>query len=169
MRKRGKPGPHEENDEKRSRHGMNYDPTPHPSTPTPLPAPAPESTVYIIERIRRNGEANLHRFYVCAIDISQSRRKVRKAHFDAPSSIRRKIMSASLNKELRERHSVSCPIWRCRPFFKKPVSLILTFFPLTLTLSPSPRSPPTCTFISSRSFIMRSTDPFNPHPQGRRG
>lgn len=41
------------------------------------------------------------------LDVSQSRRKARKAHFDAPSSIRRKIMSASLNPALREKHSVS--------------------------------------------------------------
>ncbi|KAF9957695.1 hypothetical protein BGZ70_009430, partial [Mortierella alpina] len=34
-----------------------------------------------------------------------SRRKSRKAHFSAPSDLRRKIMSASLSKELREKHS----------------------------------------------------------------
>ncbi|PKS12230.1 hypothetical protein jhhlp_001529 [Lomentospora prolificans] len=40
-----------------------------------------------------------------------SRRKSRKAHFDAPSSIRRTIMSAPLSKELREKHNVrSIPI-----------------------------------------------------------
>ncbi|KEZ44747.1 hypothetical protein SAPIO_CDS2844 [Scedosporium apiospermum] len=40
-----------------------------------------------------------------------SRRKSRKAHFDAPSSVRRVIMSAPLSKELREKHNVrSIPI-----------------------------------------------------------
>ncbi|ORX33261.1 ribosomal protein L26 [Piromyces finnis] len=44
-------------------------------------------------------------------DVSSSRSKSRKAHFSAPSSIRRKIMSASLSKELREKHHVrSMPI-----------------------------------------------------------
>ncbi|KAJ3126854.1 60S ribosomal protein L26 [Nowakowskiella sp. JEL0407] len=43
--------------------------------------------------------------------VSSSRRKSRKAHFAAPSSIRRKIMSASLSKELREKyHARSLPI-----------------------------------------------------------
>jgi hypothetical protein len=40
------------------------------------------------------------------VDVSSSRSKSRKAHFQAPSSIRRKIMSASLSKELREEHKV---------------------------------------------------------------
>ncbi|KAG9248673.1 putative 60S ribosomal protein L26-2 [Calycina marina] len=40
-----------------------------------------------------------------------SRRKSRKSHFDAPSSVRRTIMSAPLSKELREKHGVrSIPI-----------------------------------------------------------
>ncbi|KAL3471140.1 translation protein SH3-like domain-containing protein [Aspergillus californicus] len=43
--------------------------------------------------------------------ISSSRRKSRKAHFNAPSSERRVIMSAPLSKELREKHNVrSIPI-----------------------------------------------------------
>ncbi|CAK7564484.1 MAG: 60S ribosomal protein L26A [Sporothrix epigloea] len=43
--------------------------------------------------------------------ISCSRRKSRKAHFSAPSSIRRNIMSAPLSKELREKYNVrSIPI-----------------------------------------------------------
>ncbi|KAL4907169.1 hypothetical protein BDW74DRAFT_148693 [Aspergillus multicolor] len=43
--------------------------------------------------------------------ISSSRRKSRKAHFNAPSSVRRVIMSAPLSKELREKHNVrSIPI-----------------------------------------------------------
>ncbi|KAJ1310301.1 hypothetical protein OPQ81_007041 [Rhizoctonia solani] len=44
-------------------------------------------------------------------DVSSSRRKSRKAHFSAPSSIRRKIMSASLSKDLRGRYNVrSLPV-----------------------------------------------------------
>jgi large subunit ribosomal protein L26e len=43
--------------------------------------------------------------------ISSSRRKSRKAHFGAPSSVRRVIMSAPLSKELREKYNVrSIPI-----------------------------------------------------------
>merc|ERR1719301_277738 len=45
--------------------------------------------------------------------VSRSARKSRKAHFTAPSHIRRKIMSAPLSKDLRSKHSVrSVPI-RC--------------------------------------------------------
>merc|ERR1719231_984378 len=43
--------------------------------------------------------------------VSSSRRKSRKAHFTAPSSERRKILSASLSKELQEKYNVrSMPI-----------------------------------------------------------
>ncbi|KAK3172269.1 60S ribosomal protein L26B [Lepraria neglecta] len=43
--------------------------------------------------------------------LHSSRRKSRKAHFGAPSSVRRVIMSAPLSKELREKHNVrSMPI-----------------------------------------------------------
>ncbi|KAF2219125.1 60S ribosomal protein L126 [Elsinoe ampelina] len=38
--------------------------------------------------------------------LSSSRRKSRKAHFGAPSSVRRTIMSAPLSKELRDKHNV---------------------------------------------------------------
>merc|ERR1711897_38213 len=38
--------------------------------------------------------------------VSSSRRKSRKAHFTAPSSERRKIMSAPLSAELRNKHGV---------------------------------------------------------------
>lgn len=41
--------------------------------------------------------------------IASSRRKSRKAHFQAPSSVRRTIMSAPLSKELREEHGVLSP------------------------------------------------------------
>ncbi|KAF8623519.1 hypothetical protein AX15_006296 [Amanita polypyramis BW_CC] len=44
-------------------------------------------------------------------DVSSSRRKCRKAHFTAPSSVRRKIMSSSLSKELRSKYNCrSLPI-----------------------------------------------------------
>ena len=39
--------------------------------------------------------------------ISSARRKCRKAHFSAPSHIRRKVMTASLSKDLRTKHGVS--------------------------------------------------------------
>merc|ERR1711933_539833 len=38
--------------------------------------------------------------------VSSSRRKSRKAHFTAPSSERRKIMSAPLSAQLRNKHGV---------------------------------------------------------------
>jgi hypothetical protein len=44
--------------------------------------------------------------FLFSLDVSSSRRKSRKAHFSAPSSIRRKIMSSALSKELREKHNV---------------------------------------------------------------
>lgn len=45
--------------------------------------------------------------------VSSSRRKCRKRHFTAPSSVRRKLMSAPLSKELRNKHHVrSMPIRR---------------------------------------------------------
>jgi large subunit ribosomal protein L26e len=48
---------------------------------------------------------------VLTSDVSSSRRKSRKAHFTAPSSVRRVIMSAPLSKELREKYKVrSIPI-----------------------------------------------------------
>ncbi|KAK5661026.1 hypothetical protein OQA88_12405 [Cercophora sp. LCS_1] len=43
--------------------------------------------------------------------LHSSRRKSRKEHFSAPSSVRRNIMSAPLSKELREKYNVrSIPI-----------------------------------------------------------
>merc|ERR1719199_2461345 len=43
--------------------------------------------------------------------VSSSRRKSRKAHFSAPSSVRRKIMSSPLSSELKTKHGVrSVPI-----------------------------------------------------------
>ncbi|ODV88344.1 hypothetical protein CANCADRAFT_32971 [Tortispora caseinolytica NRRL Y-17796] len=44
-------------------------------------------------------------------DVSSSRSKSRKAHFAAPSSERRNIMSAAVSKELREKYKIrSLPI-----------------------------------------------------------
>merc|ERR1711908_22984 len=44
-------------------------------------------------------------------NVSSSRRKSRKAHFTAPSSVRRKIMRSHLNKELVQKYNVkSMPI-----------------------------------------------------------
>ena len=49
--------------------------------------------------------------HVHKIDRSSSRRKSRAAHFGAPSSVRRNIMSSALSKELRGKHNVrSLPI-----------------------------------------------------------
>lgn len=43
--------------------------------------------------------------------VSSSRRKNRKRHFTAPSHIRRRLMSAPLSKELRQKYNVrSMPI-----------------------------------------------------------
>ncbi|XP_074643378.1 large ribosomal subunit protein uL24-like [Tubulanus polymorphus] len=43
--------------------------------------------------------------------VSSSRRKNRKRHFNAPSHVRRKIMSSPLSKELRQKYNVrSIPI-----------------------------------------------------------
>jgi len=45
--------------------------------------------------------------------VTASRRKNRKAHFTAPSHIRRKLMSAPLSKDLRTKYNVrSVPIRR---------------------------------------------------------
>jgi large subunit ribosomal protein L26e len=43
--------------------------------------------------------------------VSSQRRKSRKAHFSAPSSIRRKIMSCHLSKDLKTKYDVrSIPV-----------------------------------------------------------
>lgn len=43
--------------------------------------------------------------------VSSSRRKARKRHFNAPSHIRRRIMSSPLSKDLRQKYGVrSMPI-----------------------------------------------------------
>merc|ERR1719251_617455 len=45
--------------------------------------------------------------------VSSSRRKARKAYFTAPSSLRRKLMSAPLSKDLRNKYNVrSLPVRR---------------------------------------------------------
>ncbi len=44
-------------------------------------------------------------------NVTSSRRKCRKAHLSAPSHIRRKIMSSSLSRELRNKHKIrSLPV-----------------------------------------------------------
>lgn len=54
--------------------------------------------------------ANPSSLHPCSV-LAHDRRKSRKAHFAAPSSIKRKIMSSSLSKDLRGKHSVrSMPI-----------------------------------------------------------
>merc|ERR1711982_53551 len=43
--------------------------------------------------------------------VTSSRRKMRQRHFNAPSHIRRKIMSSPLSKELRQKHNArSIPV-----------------------------------------------------------
>ncbi|KAF9978990.1 hypothetical protein BGZ73_007877 [Actinomortierella ambigua] len=65
----------------------------------------------VASTIDHNWETSLASSQLILMYVSSSRRKSRKAHFSAPSDLRRKIMSASLSKELREKHSVrSIPI-----------------------------------------------------------
>jgi large subunit ribosomal protein L26e len=45
------------------------------------------------------------------VEVAHSRRKSRAAHFKAPSSERRTIMSAPLSKELREQYNVRLTIY----------------------------------------------------------
>ncbi|KAJ2398808.1 60S ribosomal protein L26A, partial [Coemansia sp. RSA 2559] len=46
-------------------------------------------------------------------DVSSSSRKSRKAHFQAPSHIRRRLMSAGLSKDLRKKYDArSIPVVR---------------------------------------------------------
>jgi len=47
--------------------------------------------------------------------LHASRRKSRKSHFGAPSSVRREIMSAPLSKELREKYNVRIPASQLGP------------------------------------------------------
>merc|ERR1712146_628849 len=68
-------------------------------------------------------------------DVSSSRRKSRKAHFQAPSSVRRKILSAPLSKELNNKYSVrSMPVRKddevhvVRGFFKGREGKVLTVY-----------------------------------------
>lgn len=42
-----------------------------------------------------------------SLRVSSERRKCRKAHFQAPSSVRRKLMSSSLSSDLRQKYNVS--------------------------------------------------------------
>merc|ERR1711939_631882 len=68
-------------------------------------------------------------------DVSSSRRKSRKAHFQAPSSVRRKILSAPLSAELRNKYLVrSMPVRKddevhvVRGFFKGREGKVLTVY-----------------------------------------
>lgn len=47
--------------------------------------------------------------------VSSSRRKSRKAHFSAPSSVRRILMSAALSSDLKNKYNVSllCTMQLC--------------------------------------------------------
>merc|ERR1711965_420438 len=78
-------------------------------------------------------------FPICAMkfspDVSSSRRKSRKAHFQAPSSVRRKILSAPLSAELRNKYLVrSMPVRKddevhvVRGFFKGREGKVLTVY-----------------------------------------
>jgi len=68
-------------------------------------------------------------------DVSSSRRKSRKAHFTAPSSVRRKILSAPLSPELRNKYNVrTMPVRKedevqvVRGFFKNREGKVLTVY-----------------------------------------
>ena len=74
--------------------------------------------------------------------VSSSRRKSRKAHFSAPSSVRRKIMSSPLSSELKTKHGV-------RRFHETRVDAIFR-----VTGCPSGRSS-ACTTRRSRMRITR--------------
>lgn len=92
--------------------------------------------------LSRHLVAASHRLTCFPPVVHSSRRKSRSAHFNAPSSERRVIMSAPLSKELREKYNVRSP-------------LFLFFFE-----------------IPSRLFVCtdtKSAGPQHPHPQGRRG
>lgn len=75
----------------------------------PLQSSMPDTWLYSFSPyllgLQRVDMAKLNRF------VSSSRRKNRKRHFNAPSHIRRKIMSSPLSKDLRQKYSVrSMPI-----------------------------------------------------------
>merc|ERR1739847_234878 len=58
-----------------------------------------------------SGSLNLHTTMKLNKNVTSSRRKQRKRQFTAPSHIRRKLMSAPLSKDLRQKYSVrSVPI-----------------------------------------------------------
>ena len=80
------------------------DPQP-PCTPQNEAQPRYERQLRSSGRRWTNGDQRHHADRNIA-GVSSHRRKSRKAHFSAPSSVRRVIMSAPLSKELREKHNV---------------------------------------------------------------
>jgi hypothetical protein len=67
---------------------------------------APPSSHNLVEPDRSRW---VERCVCCPAGVSSSRRKSRKAHFTAPSSERRIIMSASLSSELKGKYGVRMP------------------------------------------------------------
>merc|ERR1711936_575103 len=62
-------------------------------------------------RLRPKKALDFNKMVCLNPNVSSSRRKNRKRHFEAPSHIRRKLMSSPLNKELKEKYGVkSMPI-----------------------------------------------------------
>jgi large subunit ribosomal protein L26e len=67
--------------------------------------------------------------------VSSSRRKSRKRYFTAPSHIRRRLMSAPLNKELRRRYNVrSLPIRKDDEVAVRILSLLISKFSIRFSL-----------------------------------
>lgn len=64
--------------------------------------------------------------------VSSSRRKNRKRHFQAPSHIRRKLMSAPLSKELRTKYNV-----RAMPIRKDDEVVVSSIADIISSCSPS--------------------------------
>ncbi|CAC9885857.1 unnamed protein product [Aureobasidium pullulans] len=91
--------------------------------------------------------------------LSSSRRKSRKAHFSAPSSVRRTIMSAPLSKELREKYNTfaSTEPTRAEPIAFEHHPLHQT--PVFIDTSRTPRRthpPPTIIPVDKSDAAVRS-------------
>merc|ERR1712010_166618 len=98
--------------------------------------------------------------FYCAMkfspDVSSSRRKSRRAHFQAPSSVRRKILSAPLSAELRNKYSVrSMPVRKddevhvVRGFFKGREGKVLTVYRRKFCIHVERVTPPMWSSLSS--------------------